>query len=92
MLETNKPVNKNREVTDLLKVYLKYSSEQSGVAEEIISTADELREISQGNRNVRPLQGWRRELFGNNALKLCQGKIALTLENSKLTVIELENQ
>lgn len=87
-----KPVNKNREVTDLLKVYLKYSSEQSGVAEEIISTADELREISQGNRNVRPLQGWRRELFGNNALKLCQGKIALTLENSKLTVMELENQ
>ena len=89
---TNKPVNKNKEVTDLLKVYLKYSSEQSGVAEEIISTADELREISQGNINVRPLHGWRRELFGNNALKLCQGKIALTLENSKLTVIELENQ
>ncbi len=80
--------NASREVTDLLKVYLRYSSEQSGVAEELIATVDELREIAQGNLNVRPLKGWRKKLFGDNALKLCQGKIALTIENSKLAIVE----
>ena len=78
----------NREVTDLLKVYLSYASEQSGVAEELIATAEELREISQGNQDVPALRGWRGKLFGDNALKLCQGEISLTIDNSKIAVIE----
>ncbi len=87
IVQPKKPRNSNKEVTDLLKVYLRFSSEQSGVAEELISTTDELREISQGNLNVRPLKGWRKKVFGDNAIKLCQGKIALTIENSNLAVV-----
>ncbi len=88
IVQSKRPYDANRDVTELLKVYLKYSSLQSGVAEEVIATVDELREISQGNFDVRPLKGWRKELFGNNALKLCQGKIALTIKNTKLAVVE----
>lgn len=88
IVHTRRSRKSNKDITDLLKVYLKYSSEQSGVAEELISTADELREISLGNLDVRPLKGWRKKLFGDNALKLCRGKVALTIKNSKLAVVE----
>jgi ribonuclease D len=42
---------------------------------------------------VPALQGWRRKLFGARALELKHGKLALTVEQGKVVMIEwLEQQ
>ena len=41
------------------------------------------------NAPIRALQGWRREVFGDTALKMKAGKIGLAVENGKIKVIEL---
>ena len=40
--------------------------------------------------DVAALKGWRRELFGSQALELKRGDIALGFESKKIQVIELE--
>jgi len=37
--------------------------------------------------DVAPLAGWRRELFGDNALKLKRGEIALRLEGRRVSIV-----
>ena len=77
--------------TELLKVLLKVVAEQNGVASKIIATVDDLEKIAaDDNADVAAMQGWRRELFGNQALELKRGEIALGFENKKIQVIELE--
>ena len=36
------------------------------------------------------LTGWRREVFGNDALRLCDGKIALAAKGQTVRVVELD--
>src|SRR5262249_11788121 len=69
-----------RALVDLLKLLLKTKSETHNVAQRLIATSCELEEIAQDDdANVPALHGWRRELFGNDALKLKHGKIAIGL-------------
>lgn len=66
-------------MTDLLKVLLKRNSENAGVASRLIATSDDLEKIAgDDSANVAALRGWRRELFGEDALALKRGEIALT--------------
>ncbi len=77
--------------TELLKVLLKVVAEQNGVAAKIIATTDDLEKIAaDDDADVAAMQGWRRELFGNQALELKRGDIALGFESKKIQVIELE--
>ncbi len=77
--------------TELLKVLLKVVAEQNGVASKIIATTDDLEKIAaDDDADVAAMKGWRRELFGNQALELKRGDIALGFENKKIHVIELE--
>lgn len=77
--------------TELLKVLLKVVAEQHGVAGKVIATVDELEKIAADDEaDVPALQGWRRELFGKQALELKRGDISLGFENKKIQVIELE--
>ncbi|MCC6006804.1 MAG: HRDC domain-containing protein, partial [Rhodobacteraceae bacterium] len=69
--------NGNKALSDLLRVLLKARSEESGVAQKLLASASELDDIASGARDVPSLSGWRAEVFGHDALRLCSGEIAL---------------
>ncbi len=77
--------------SELLKTLLKIIAEQNGVAGKVIANADDLEKIAADDEaDVPALKGWRRELFGEQALELKRGEIALGFEDKKIQVIELE--
>jgi ribonuclease D len=74
---------------ELLKVLLRQVSEESGVAGKLIATVDDLELIaSDDNADTPALKGWRRQLFGERALELKQGRLALTVERGKVVTLE----
>ncbi|MCX5519344.1 ribonuclease D [Kaistia defluvii] len=78
----------NGAAVDLLKVLLKMTSEEHGVAARVIATVDDLEAIAgDNNADVPPLHGWRRELFGEQALKLKRGDISLRLDGRRVTIV-----
>jgi ribonuclease D len=75
---------------ELLKVLLRHEAERHGVAARLIASASDLEAIAcDDNADCRALQGWRREVFGERALALKHGRIALTLQRGRLTVKDL---
>ena len=79
----------NPALADLLRVLLKAKSEELGVAAKLIASAADLDAIAAGERELDALSGWRREAFGEDALRLCKGEIALTAKGSAVRVIKL---
>jgi len=74
---------------ELLKVLLRMTSERHGVAAKVIATVDELDRIAADDQaDVPALKGWRRELFGEKALALKHGKLALAVENGRVVTSE----
>jgi ribonuclease D len=77
-------------VVELLKVLLKARSEEANVAPRLIATVSELEKIAVSDKAETPvLQGWRRELFGEDALRLKRGELSLVLEGSRVRVREV---
>lgn len=77
-------------VIDLLKVLLKMKCEKHDVAQKLIANAADLEFIAaDDNAPVPALSGWRRELFGEDALALKHGRLALTTRNRKIRVVPL---
>ncbi len=79
----------NGALADLLRVLLKAKSEETGVASKLIANAAELDEIAAGLRSVPALRGWRAKVFGNDAMKLCSGEVALTAKGRTISLVEL---
>jgi len=79
----------NPALSDLLRVLLKAKSEGMGVAQKLIATASDLDAIASGDRSVSALKGWRMEVFGADALRLCNGELALAVRGKGVDVIEL---
>jgi ribonuclease D len=78
-------------VVELLKVLLKAKSDNAGVASKLIATVADLEKIAGDDEaEVDALNGWRRQLFGEDALKLKRGEIALVLNGSRVEVVEIE--
>lgn len=78
-------------VVELLKVLLKAKSDNAGVASKLIATVSDLEKIAADDQaDVEALQGWRRQLFGEDALKLKRGEIALVLNGPRVEVVEIE--
>ena len=76
---------------DLLKVLLKYKCDRHQVAQKLVATVPELEAIAaDDNADVHALKGWRRELFGEDALRLKRGEIALAAGQGKVRVVELD--
>jgi len=86
----HRPVaNGNGAAVDLLKVLLKMISQKNGVASKVIATVDDLEAIAgDDSADVPALTGWRRELFGETALKLKHGEIALAVKNNHVVTLE----
>lgn len=77
--------------TELLKVLLKMTAEQHGVASRIIATVDDLEKIAaEDDADVPAMKGWRRELFGEKALAIKNGTLALALSGNKVAAVELD--
>ena len=93
-LPTAKPPVKGLGPTvDLLRVLLKQCAEESDVAQRLIATSAELEALAQDDHAAVPaLHGWRRELFGERALELKAGRIALALQDQQVVTLELEDE
>lgn len=76
-------------LADLLRVLLKAKADGAGVAPRLIAATSELDALSAGKRDVPSLQGWRKEVFGSDALRLCEGKVGLAARNGKVEIFEL---
>lgn len=79
----------NPALADLLRVLLKARAEESGVAQKVIASTAELDAMAAGQRGLACLQGWRHDLFGADALRLCQGELALTAQGPRVRAVEL---
>ena len=77
---------------DLLKVMLKMRCEQMGVAQKLVATVGELERFATGDENSSLLNGWRRELFGDLALALTEGRVALTVLNGQICIIPQDEE
>ncbi|CAN7234238.1 MAG: ribonuclease D [Rhizobium sp.] len=76
---------------ELLKVLLKLISEKHGVAPKVIANSEDLDKIAAEGENaeVAALHGWRRELFGEPALQLIQGQVALRFVGKRVEAVAL---
>ena len=75
-------------VVDLLRVLLKATAGRHGVAPKLIATSDELEVIARsGDGDVPVLRGWRRKLFGEDALALKRGELALVIKSGEVAVL-----
>jgi len=78
-------------MVDLLKVLLKMVSERESVASKLIATVSDLEAIAAEGEaaEVAALAGWRRHIFGDEALALRAGRLALAVTDGKLRAIPL---
>ena len=91
--EPKPPVKGLGPTVDLLRVLLKQCADESDVAQRLIANAADLETLAQDDHaDIPALHGWRRELFGNRALDLKAGRIALALEKQQVVILELEDE
>ena len=75
---------------ELLRVLLKHVTEEHEVASRLIASADDLEKLALDDKaDIPALSGWRYEIFGQLALELKQGRLALSVTNGKTRVISL---
>ncbi|WP_234051293.1 MULTISPECIES: ribonuclease D [unclassified Xanthobacter] len=89
-IERDKPLPNGASATvELLKVLLRMTAEQNAVAAKVLATTDDLERIAVDDEaDVPALKGWRRELFGERALALKAGRIALAVEKGRVIAVE----
>ena len=76
---------------ELLKLLLKYCSEESGLAEKVIANIEDLKSILAGQKqDIKIFTGWRNEIFGKMALSLLNGKLAFKIEKGKIKKIDIQ--
>lgn len=85
-VEKKKPLPPQASATlDILKMLLKIQSAEHGVAAKLIATQDDLEAIVMSDAaDVPALKGWRREIFGEDALALKSGRLAIGLAGDKI--------
>jgi len=87
-IERGTPVSVPPILGDMLRVLLKILCDQHGVAQKLIASSSDLDLIAaDDNADVPALCGWRRDIFGNAALELKHGRIALSIRNRKPIVV-----
>lgn len=78
-------------IGDLLRVLLKAVSEKNGVAPRIIATSDDIDSIVLDDEaDVPALKGWRRGLFGNKALAIKHGQMALAATPNGVVEVDVD--
>ena len=87
----SKPIDRKSESKlGLLKILLRYVSAKHGVAQHIIASSQDLQMLAMSNDVTLPaLQGWRYEVFGKAATDLKQGRLAISVNNDKVKLVQL---
>ena len=78
-------------VADLLKLLLKIRAREIDVAPRLLTRSGELEQLAAGVRDLPILEGWRREVFGSDALDLVEGKLAFAVEKGKLKMTHIDD-
>jgi ribonuclease D len=74
---------------ELLRVLLKHRCEEHQVAQKLVASVDDLEAIaSDDDADVPPLSGWRYEIFGKDAIALKHGRLALTVRDNRIALVE----
>ena len=90
VIKTYKKSNISSNSLELLKLLLKFSSEESGLAEKLIANNDDLRDLIEAkNNDLRVFKGWRNDIFGKEAILLLNGKLGFRLENGQVKKIQI---
>ena len=90
MVRQEKKERPPQAVIELLRVLLKHVTEEYEVAPRLIASADDLEKLALDDTSDIPaLSGWRHEIFGQKALELKHGRLALSVENGKTKVLPL---
>lgn len=79
----------NPALADMLRVLLKSKTDNEGVAQKLIASSADLDALAAGERDVAALKGWRREVFGEDALRLCDGQVGLAVKGQKVVTVPL---
>jgi len=75
---------------ELLKVLLRYEAERHDLAPRLLANAADLEAIAADDEADTPaLRGWRREVFGERALALKHGRIAMSLKRGRVHLVEV---
>jgi ribonuclease D len=78
-------------LVDLLKVLLKHCCDSHHVAQRLVATSADLDRLASGDPDSPMLRGWRREVFGEAALALIEGRLALGAGGQQVTLIPFED-
>ena len=90
VIKTYKKSNISSNSLELLKLLLKFSSEESGLAEKLIANNDDLRDLIEAkNNDLRVFKGWRNDIFGKEAISLLNGTLVFRLENGQVKKIQI---
>jgi ribonuclease D len=79
----------NPALADMLRVLLKATSDNENVAAKLIASSADLDALAAGERDIKALKGWRHEVFGEEALLLCAGKVGLAVDGQKVVTVTL---
>ena len=78
-------------LAELLKVLLKANADRLGVAQRLIASAADIDQLANDPEDdMAVLRGWRRDAFGDDAMKLIRGEIALSAGRSGVQVVAIE--
>ena len=87
--ERFRPAPNGAATVELLKVLLRMTAERHGVAAKVIASVDDLDRIAAADdADVPAMKGWRRELFGEKALALKHGRLALAIDKGRVAIVE----
>jgi ribonuclease D len=90
-ITTNTPLTpENAALVELLRVLLKGAAAEHRVAPRLIADTEDLERIAiEDEPDVGAVRGWRRQLFGEAALRLKRGEIGVTVRSGQVTIVEL---
>jgi ribonuclease D len=75
---------------ELLRVLLKAVSADLNIAPKLLASSEDLERLAQfDDADIPALKGWRRQLFGEKALALKHGGVALGLKNKEVSLFKL---
>lgn len=78
-------------LVSLLKVLLAAGADQHNVAARLVASSDDIDKLAtEDTPDIPALHGWRRDVFGNDALALKEGRVALGVDGRRIKLIRLE--
>jgi len=82
------PIRGHETLVALLQALLRLRCDENGIAAQLIANRKELDLLATEDKpDIRALSGWRREIFGEDALALKRGEIALAVDGLSVRVV-----